>query len=319
MSIICEFGPPKILQSDEGSEFCNSIVKQLAELTNTELRISTPHHKHSTGAIERVNRTLATSLRKMLSGALATWDTILPIVTHHYNTTTRSLTKSSPYALMFARSSNPLGGGEVSIPKFTLDEWLADNAVESWAEEHNIRLQEELKKHKRVLDQIHPAIQESRRTKRLKTAERFNATHKIVPPLEPGTRVLILHESKASKHDQNWIGPYVVDSVNKTGSYQLKNDWGGIIRRARSQIKLYHEKPDREERKSHRVDLIIKHRGRGKKTQYLVKWTGYSHAENSWVPADDFDDKSLIKEYWDKKAPKRATKSKNRSRQQRGE
>jgi len=72
LKIVGDFGPPKIIQSDAGSEFCNSIVEELCSLTGTELRISTPYYKHSTGSVERVNRTLSSSLRKMLEGAIAT-------------------------------------------------------------------------------------------------------------------------------------------------------------------------------------------------------------------------------------------------------
>jgi hypothetical protein len=144
--------------------------------------------------------------------------------------------------------------------------------------------------------------------KRQKTAKKFNKTHKIVPLLKAGTRVLVLDEKKTSKHDQNWVGPYVIDSVNDTGSYLLRDDLGDTLRRARAQIKPFHEKPENQEQRSYRVDYIIKHRGQGKKAQYLVKWTGFGHSENSWVKTEDFDDMSLIRAYWDKKAPKRATK-----------
>jgi len=63
-------------------------------LANVELRASTPYYKHSTGSVERVNRTIGASLRKMLQGAIAKWDTILPIVQYFYNTTVRSLAKA---------------------------------------------------------------------------------------------------------------------------------------------------------------------------------------------------------------------------------
>ncbi|KAJ2029838.1 hypothetical protein H4S03_007300, partial [Coemansia sp. S3946] len=37
----------------------------------------------------------------------------------------------------------------------------------------------------------------------------------------------------------------------------------------------------------HAVDEIIKHRMRGNKYQYLVKYTGYSNAESEWINKDD--------------------------------
>jgi len=308
LKIVGDFGPPKIIQSDAGSEFCNSIVEELCSLTGTELRISTPYYKHSTGSVERVNRTLSSSLRKMLEGAIATWDTVLPIVTNYYNNTVRSLTKSSPYALMFARASNSLEGGEeTTVHDMNLDDWVNDNSFESWLPEHHLRLEEQLKSHKRVLADIYPAVQQIAQEKKQKTAKRFNDTHKIVPPLAVGAKVWVLDNRKSSKHDQTWVGPYTVQSVNRTGSYMLIDELGDVIKRARAQLKIVHEEAQISDQKSFRVDSIIKHRGRGKNAQYLVKWSGQPNSQNSWVKTADFDDLSLIRSYWERKAPKRAT------------
>jgi len=89
--VLMEWGIPRIVQSDSGGEFVNEVFEELMKLNGTKLKFSTPGYKHSTGSVERVNRTIATSLRRMLNGALASWDTILPLVTHFYNNTTRSL------------------------------------------------------------------------------------------------------------------------------------------------------------------------------------------------------------------------------------
>lgn len=301
LQIWSEFGPPKIVQTDAGSEFMNSVLHEMSQLAHVELKASTPYYKHSTGSVERVNRTIAASLHKMLGGALAQWDTILPAVTHYYNTTVRSLTKTSPYALMFARASNPLmRGEEVIIDDFDLEAWCQDNDFESWLPEHHKRLMDTIERHKQVLSHIYPATQEAIKRKRRKTAERFEATHRIEQKhLEPGIKVLILDERRTSKHDQTWVGPYVIDSVNQTGSYILTDPHGAKLQRARSQIKPYHEDPERAEKDSYELDKIIRHRGRGNNVQYLVKWKGYSHQHNMWLKPSDFDDTKIISKYWD--------------------
>jgi transposase InsO family protein len=131
--IICAWGPPKIIQSDGGSEFVNSILKEISELFDIDLRISTPYHKQSTGSIERVNLTLAVSLRKLLRGSTATWHTQLPAATYYYNTTVRSLHKSSPYAIMFAHSVDTMKGGE-QIQDITFHNW--DKRVIEFFDDH---------------------------------------------------------------------------------------------------------------------------------------------------------------------------------------
>jgi transposase InsO family protein len=307
-----DWGPPKIVQTDAGSEFLNEVFEAMSALANVELRASTPYYKHSTGSVERVNRTIGASLRKMLQGAIAKWDTILPIVQYFYNTTVRSLSKSSPYALMFA---NPLEGGENPIIEdFDIEKWSQDNDFESWLPHHRERLEETIQRHKRVLSDIYPAIQETIASKRRKSAKKFAATHTIVQqPFEPGTKVLVLDERKNSKHDQNWVGPFTVESVNKTGSYILADSDGDTIRRARAQMKLFHEADDQLDQKSYQLERIIKHRGHGNNVQYLVKWTGYSHQHNSWLKPSDFDDTKIITDYWQDKAPKRSTAPRRKS------
>ena len=50
-----------------------------------------------------------------------------------------------------------------------------------------------------------------------------------------------------------------------------------------------------------RVDDIVDHRECGGKMEYLVKWHGYEHDENTWEEASAFADTKAIKDYWAKR------------------
>ena len=53
---------------------------------------------------------------------------------------------------------------------------------------------------------------------------------------------------------------------------------------------------DREE--VYQVEIILKHRSRGQKNQYLIKWEGYLITEASWEPESAFlDDRDLLSTY----------------------
>ena len=39
-----------------------------------------------------------------------------------------------------------------------------------------------------------------------------------------------------------------------------------------------------EDEEEYEIEAIVAHRGKGKRRQYLVKWMGYSSAENEWKP-----------------------------------
>lgn len=297
--IYTDFGPPRVVQSDSGAEFVNAIFSELSELAGVEIRTSTPYYKHSTGAVERVNRTISASLKKMLRGALADWDRILPLVTRFYNTTTRSLTKSMPFALMFNRPPNAITDNETHLmtDDFNLDRWCEENSFDTWLPAHKRRLDDLIQSHKRVLQHVYPTIKQQVRAKRRRQADRFDSTHAITTEsLKPGQKCLIVDEKRNSKWDPNWVGPFVIQSVTNTGSYILQNFDGTLIQRARSQIKPFVES-EHDDRQSYQVERILSHQGSGPNTKYLVKWKGYSDAFNSWVDSSDFDDFSLVSHY----------------------
>ena len=79
LALIADWGPPKILQADDGGEFDNEVLKELTKLAGVDFHISTPKNKNATGRVERLIRTISLSLRKMLDGMMAVWDTVLPL------------------------------------------------------------------------------------------------------------------------------------------------------------------------------------------------------------------------------------------------
>lgn len=63
--IICRHGCPEIQISDQGREFVNTLSDTLFKMTGTQQRITSPYHPQANGLVERLNRTLKTSLLKV--------------------------------------------------------------------------------------------------------------------------------------------------------------------------------------------------------------------------------------------------------------
>jgi transposase InsO family protein len=54
--VMCEYGTPKIVQSDNGSEFANQTIKALSELYGIEQQLITAYNPRSNGLVERTNK-----------------------------------------------------------------------------------------------------------------------------------------------------------------------------------------------------------------------------------------------------------------------
>ena len=63
-NIFCELGPPHILQSDNGGEFCNEILFSLInqKWPSTKIVHGKPRHTESQGSVERANREIKNCL-----------------------------------------------------------------------------------------------------------------------------------------------------------------------------------------------------------------------------------------------------------------
>ena len=48
----------------------------------------------------------------------------------------------------------------------------------------------------------------------------------------------------------------------------------------------------------YKVDEVLDSRMKGRKLQYLVRWRGYGHEENSWIPEEDLDATKLIANFY---------------------
>jgi transposase InsO family protein len=310
-TVLCEWGPPLIIQSDEGKEFVNKIIEGVKKIFKMTHHVATPYSHRAMGSVERLNRTVEESLRKMLSGSIQFWDVYLPMVTFHYNTTVRSLRKSSPYSLMFTRTWNTWGADgreNLALENFDQDDLathLSKFDEKQWKEQHQ----------NEVLQHIYPAIAEAIKEKRNKQALDFAKRHRIVKQrLSVGDTVMVLDEKRTDKHAERWLGPYKVESVTEHGSYYVVDDVGQRLKRTLPQLKPVKTDDDLDPQDVYIVEKIIRHRAtHGKLSptscKYLVKWKDYPHSENSWITSDAFVDTGLLTKYWEQMAGPRHTRA----------
>ena len=82
--IVCRFGMPSVIHSDQGREFENKVIPELCLLCGAHKTCTTPYHPESDGLVERFNRTLPMMLAMFAGENRDDWDDLLPAVMMAY-------------------------------------------------------------------------------------------------------------------------------------------------------------------------------------------------------------------------------------------
>lgn len=103
---IAEWGTPKLLVSDKGTEFKNKHMKEVTDLLKIQKINTTPSNPRSNGLVEQHNSTMKDMLSHFVNNLHNDWDEHLSKVMYCYNSTINSITGFTPYYLMFGREMN---------------------------------------------------------------------------------------------------------------------------------------------------------------------------------------------------------------------
>ena len=74
------FGLPKVVQSDQGTNFLSKLFKQVLKSLSITHRVSSAYHPESQGALERWHQTLKSMLRKYCLESEKDWEEGVPLV-----------------------------------------------------------------------------------------------------------------------------------------------------------------------------------------------------------------------------------------------
>ena len=94
---------PRCLLSDQGTEFCNAVLKEMCIYLNIKKLRTLPYHPQTNGAVERVHQTLERMIAKLDNKQRRKWPEHLGSITHAYNSTRLQITGYSLYNLMMGR------------------------------------------------------------------------------------------------------------------------------------------------------------------------------------------------------------------------
>ena len=97
------FGAPAYLVSDQGKAFTGHVITHLCELHGAQKLRTSPYHAQTNGQVERMNQTIIRMIGKLEEDRKACWSEHLPELLLAYNATHSTVTRYSPYYLLFSR------------------------------------------------------------------------------------------------------------------------------------------------------------------------------------------------------------------------
>ena len=221
-AIICRFGIPRALVSDNEKQFDNAKFRDFCAELGIKNYYSSLAHPQSNGQAEVTIRTLKAALKTKLEYLKCKWVEYLPKVLWAYRTTRKSATQETPFALVF--------GTKAVAP---VEVGLKSPRIELASVEHN---DEALRLNLDLLDEKREHVLKRMEDYQRKTARYYN--QKVKPrSYRPGDLVLkkLLPARKNPAHGKllpNWEGPYIISHVVRLGNYELQTEEGKVLHHA---------------------------------------------------------------------------------------
>ncbi|CAL9012340.1 unnamed protein product [Prunus brigantina] len=191
-NIVCRFGIPNIIVTDNGRQFDNAKFKQFCSNLKIKLCFASPAHPQSNGQVEAVNKIIKRTLKTKLDKAKGCWPELLPEVLWSYRTTFRTSTGETPFSLSFGTEA--VAPVEIGQPTYRTSTYEAEANDEQLA--LNLDFIDELRD------------QSNMRNVSLATK---NPTEGTLGP--------------------TWEGPYEVTRISRPGAYQLRDPKGKTLPR----------------------------------------------------------------------------------------
>lgn len=203
--VFLNFGFPKIILTDQGSNFISKLFSNFCTLLNIKKINTTAFRPQTNGSLERFHRSLNDYLKHFTQAD--NWDEFLKFATFSYNSTKNNTTKYTPFFLMFGRE--PLMPTAIKLPPnkvhYSEGDYVADL-------KQNLKFANEKAKENILKSQVKNKIAYDKNSK-----ENSFAQGELVKLRAEGLR------QGRSKHlEPKFIGPYmIIEKINEY-NYRIK-------------------------------------------------------------------------------------------------
>ena len=208
--VICRFGVPSSLHSDQGANLCGEIISSLCQILGIDKTRTSAYHPQGNAQVERFNRTLEAMLSKIVLSHQRDWDCHLSQVLFAYRTAIHEVTGFTPYLVTFGRSPNlPV---DVMFGRIT-------------GEEEGKRLPEYINKVKHMLNEAYDTIRQNIKLSHKRNKSRYDKKGNDCS-FNVGDRVWLytpaVKVGRTKKLASLWRGPYTVLDKTSTVNYRIQ-------------------------------------------------------------------------------------------------
>ncbi|GJT94753.1 reverse transcriptase domain-containing protein [Tanacetum coccineum] len=219
-NIVCRFGLPGEIISDNGKQFRDNPFKDWCEKLCIRQCFASVKHPQANGLVERANRSLGEGIKARLDERSKDWIEELPHVLWAHRTMIKSSNGETPFSLTYGTEA--VIPAEIGMP--TLRTTDIDLTKNNEALEMNLDLIEERREQ--------AAIQEAKSKKKM---EKYYNSRVRGTSFKPGDMVYRSNEASHARDEgklgPKWEGPYEVKESLGKGAYKLKDCKGNEMPR----------------------------------------------------------------------------------------
>lgn len=286
-------GLPESIVSDRGTTFVNTFWDAVCSQLRINVALTTAYHPESDGQTEIANAFLEQYLRQYVNFAQDDWVKWLPLAEFAANNATSSSTNMSPFFANYA--FHPRMSFGPPRPLVTGSSRHVQNQHKAGVEF--------VKKMNDIFDVLYENLAVSQN----KQEKHANANRQPHPAYRPGDEVYLDSRNITSarpvkKLDNKFYGPFQIDKVLDSHSYQLKlpDEFGRTHRTFHPSLLMPANQPgipgqvdppaapitiNENGELLWAIEAILKtRRTKEKGFEYLILWRGYDTSDQSWEP-----------------------------------
>jgi hypothetical protein len=199
--IILKYGIPDQILTDQGTQFMSELFINCCKLLQIKKLKTNVYHPETNGSLERSHKVLVEYLRCFSNKLQNDWDQWVPFACFTYNTSPHTVTKFTPYELLFGRKANIPG----TLQQKPQPLYNYESLVHDIKQKFQVAWQQ---------------AKERLQVNKIKQCEKVNKTRKC-KQYEVGDLVLIYNEQR-KKLDPLWKGPYEIKEIKGTNVTLIK-------------------------------------------------------------------------------------------------